>query len=80
MYCCTAITRYISSYEYLGITFQTQLTFTDHIGVIASLKNLSLVSVDTAMRIFNMKILPVVTYLDVFSTYLTCRLMLELIR
>ena len=77
----------VSSYEYLGITLQSQLTFTEHIlkikrksaAVIGTLTKLHLVTVDCAIRIFNMKIKPIITYcLDIFAEFLTKSQLLEL--
>ena len=63
------------------------MTFTEHIvkkkrkalGVIASLKELPLVSLDTAIRIYDMKVLPTVTYLiDLITPCMTLSQMREL--
>ncbi|CAG0900082.1 unnamed protein product, partial [Cyprideis torosa] len=81
--------EFVKAHEYLGLTLQSRLTFTEHILkkkrkaliVIATLRNLPLVSIDTAMRIYRMKIQPIVTYLlDLLSPGLTCKQMEELDR
>ena len=70
----------VSAYEYLGVTLQTTLTFTEHIkkkkekcySIIGCLSPLQLISVTTALRIFEMKVLPIITYaLHSFSSLLT---------
>ena len=77
----------VSSYEYLGITLQTKLTFTEQIlkikrktrCIVSCLKNLHLVSTDCATKIFNMKILPVITYcLKTYSLLLSVSHLKEL--
>ena len=77
----------VSSYEYLGITLQTTLTFTEHIRKlkrraaveISSLSKLHLVSLDCALKIFHMKIMPSITYcLDIISPRLTLPQLLDL--
>ena len=77
----------VSSYEYLGITLQSQLTFTEHIlklkrktaTVIGALTKLHLVSTNCALKIFDMKIKPMVTYcIDLYSEELSRRQLLEL--
>lgn len=79
----------VNSYEYLGVILQTTLTFTDHImkrkaaaaAVIGSLKNLRLVSLDTAIRIFDLKVRPIACYaLDSICSFLTCRQLAQLDR
>ena len=70
----------VPSYEYLGVIFQTKLSFSQHIktkkrkalAVIASLNDLNKTSLKTAMKIFCMKILPLLTYgMEVISPSLT---------
>ena len=70
----------VSSYEYLGITLQSRLTFSEQISkvkrktrcIISCLSNLNLVSVECAAKIFNMKILPVISYcLNTYSAFLS---------
>lgn len=60
----------VSNYEYLGVTLQQTLTFTEHVvkkkqkcfAIIGSLRHLQKVSVETGLKIFNMKIAPILTY------------------
>ena len=61
----------INEYEYLGVIFQPQLTFTKHISAkkrkaysaIGCLgHHLQLTSIKTGMKIFRMKIAPIITY------------------
>ena len=63
--------EFTNSYDYLGLTLQPSLTFTNHIlhrkakaiAAIGSLSsNLRRVSIPTAMRIFDGKIKPIATY------------------
>lgn len=70
----------VTSYEYLGVTLQQTLTFTEHLqkkkvkclAIIGTLTHLQRVSVETGMRIFQMKIAPIVTYgMTAFASYLT---------
>ena len=77
----------VSAYEYLGVTLQSRLTFTEHVQkvkrkakcTIAALNDLHLVSVECAMKIFNMKILPTVTYcLKAYSKSLTVEQLIEI--
>ena len=74
------------SYEYLGVTLQPALCFTKHLqrrkamalAAIGSLKGLALVSTATALKIFNMKIRPMLTYgWDSVSRLLPARLLIE---
>lgn len=59
-----------SSYEYLGVTFQQSLTFTEHFNtkkrkccaIIGTLTHLQKVSIETGFKIFKLKIVPIVTY------------------
>lgn len=69
-----------NKYNYLGVTLQSKLSFTEHfkhrkllaIKAINSLKNLQRLSIETAEKLFEIKILPIVTYgLPAFSTHVT---------
>jgi hypothetical protein len=59
-----------NSYEYLGITMQTTLSFSVHVSEVSSkavkamhgIENPRLLSIDTAMKLFTIKIQPVLTY------------------
>ena len=77
----------VPEYEYLGVLLQTRLTFTKHtckkkrkaLATIAGLKSLHEISLDVAVKIYHMKILPSVTYaFEVLSPLLTCKQLLEL--
>ena len=77
----------VSSYEYLGLTLQSRLTFTEQVRkvkrkamrALATIPNLHLVTTDCALRIFNIKIFPMVTYcLHLFSETLSVNQMLTL--
>lgn len=79
--------EFVSSYEYLGITLQSRLTFTEHIKkikrrmlmVTGSLRDLRSASTSCALKIFDMKILPAVTYcLDLYAADLSINHLLEL--
>jgi len=60
----------VNSFSYLGISLQTKLGFTEHIkqrksiasANIYRLKNLHRLSLPTAMKIFNLKIKPIISY------------------
>jgi len=60
----------VAKYEYLGITLQPTLTFTEHIAklrgkcaaAISTIPNLQSCSIETAQRIFAMKVQPIVTH------------------
>lgn len=80
---------YVNSYEYLGITFQTKLAFTEHItkkllsaaSATGSLVRLRRVSLETARLIFNAKISSKAEYgLRVISPHLTLTNLLQLDR
>ena len=53
-------------YDYLGITLQTTLTFTDHVEtkkksalrIIGSLTNIHLLKIETALKLFTIKLTP----------------------
>lgn len=69
-----------NKYNYLGVTLQTKLTFTEHfkqrklqsIKAINCLRNLSRLSIETAEDLFNKKIKPIATYgISVFSEHIT---------
>ena len=77
----------VPSYEYLGVSLQCQLTFSQHILklkkkaaiIVGTLTKLPLVSIDCALKIFNIKLKPIITYcLRLFSDLLTCKQLLEL--
>ena len=72
----------VNEYEYLGVTIQPTLVFTKHIqkkimkcyNVIGSMTNLSRLSIDTAMKVFNIKIRPIIEYgLKEISPFLKVR-------
>ncbi|CAG0901628.1 unnamed protein product [Cyprideis torosa] len=72
----------VNRYEYLGIILQPSLTFTEHVkkrrasamATIGALVKLHLTSLEVGLRIFDMKIKPMVTYgLDSISEFLTCK-------
>jgi hypothetical protein len=78
-----------TSYDYLGISLQQSLSFTKHLrrrklntlSAIGSLSQLHLTSVSTALKIFEMKVLPILTYgYSSISTYLTWKQMVEMDR
>lgn len=62
--------KFVNEYEYLGVTLQTTLTLTSHIAtktmkmarVIGTMKWMQKLSLDTAIKVFNIKIWPAVTY------------------
>ena len=69
-----------NTYDYLGITLTPSLSFTKHLEkrrakatlAIGSLTHLSMTSVATALKIFNMKIKPILTYgLESISNFLS---------
>ena len=75
-----------NSYDYLGITLQPSLTFTKHLlrrkakalAAIGSLHPLSRTSIPTALKIFEMKVKPMITYgWDSISRFLSGRQLLE---
>ena len=79
--------EFVSAYEYLGVTFQSRLTFTEHVSkkkrkalsITAAIKELRQVSITCANKIFAMKILPSIIYgLDVISENLTLPQLLTL--
>lgn len=73
--------KVVTSFKYLGVTFQTRgISFTMHvkdkiniaIRAMSDIKNLSKTSITTAMKLFNLKIKPVITYgLELTWDYLT---------
>jgi hypothetical protein len=76
----------VPSYDYLGVTLQPSLTFTKHVrrrkaaamSAIGTLRDLHLVSLTTALRIFDMKIKPILTYgFDTLAPFLTAQQMIE---
>ena len=77
----------VSFYDYLGVTLTPSLCFTKHIQrrkikamtAIGSLSELSLTSVDTALKIFDLKIKPILIYgIDSISSCLTLQQMKSL--
>ena len=79
--------EFVNQYNYLGIIVHYQLSFTAHVqakkrkslAVIASLDHLALINIDTALKIYEMKILPTVTYLfEVIGPFLTKPHLLQL--
>ena len=60
----------VNEFCYLGVTLQTTLSFTKHIKKIktkalaslSSIRNLQSVSVETGLKLFNIKVFPVITY------------------
>ena len=79
----------VNSYCYLGINVTSRLSFTNHVLnvkkkamlVVSTLTNLGKVSIKTAIKIFNMRIKPIVIYsLSSFSRFLTLNNILKLDR
>ena len=80
----------VNSFDYLGVTLQPSLRFTNHILKRKSLalsaigtmtKHLRLISVQNALRIFDHKIGPIVTYgLDSIAPFLTVKDLQEMDR
>ncbi|CAG0882141.1 unnamed protein product [Cyprideis torosa] len=78
-----------STYDYLGVTFQPSLTFSKHLlrrkasalAATGSLKHLHLVSIPTALKIFQMKIKPMATYgFDSIAPYMNAQQLIEIDR
>ncbi|CAG0897415.1 unnamed protein product [Cyprideis torosa] len=78
-----------STYDYLGVTFQPSLTFSKHIlrrkasalAATGSLRHLHLLSIPTALKIFQMKIKPMATYgFDSIAPYMNAQQLIEIDR
>ena len=79
----------VNEYEYLGVTLQPTLTFTKHIrkkiakcaAVTGSLRNLQRASMSVAMKIFKLKVRPIIEYgLTEISPFLTTRHLVDIDR
>jgi hypothetical protein len=75
------------SYTYLGITLQCSLSFQQHVAIkkaagiaaVGSIREWQRLSVQAALQIYHMKILPLVSYgLDIAAKYLTANQMKQL--
>lgn len=77
----------VNEYEYLGVTLQPRLTFSKHIekkivkcaSATGSLRNLQRTSLSVAMKIFKMKVRPIIEYgLIEISPFLTLRHLVDI--
>ena len=85
--CRDTTIEFVNEFCYLGITLTLKLSFSKHINRLrtkaatatASIKNLGLVSTTTGLRIYSIKIRPIINYcITIISPYLSANNLVEL--